>query len=39
MPFHELPLLPGLGRILVIFYVMHSFAKSGVNHGDWLMFC
>jgi hypothetical protein len=30
--FHVLSLLPGLGRILVIFYIMPSL--SGVNHGN-----
>jgi hypothetical protein len=39
IPFHELSLLLGLSRTLVIFYVMLSFAKSGVNHGNWLTFC
>jgi hypothetical protein len=39
IPFHVLSLLPGLGRTLVIFYAMLSFAKFGVNHENWLTFC
>jgi hypothetical protein len=37
--YHVLSLLPGLGRTLVIFYVMLSFVEFGVNHVNWLMFC
>jgi Na+/H+ antiporter NhaA len=36
--FHELSLLTGLGRTLKYFYVMLSFAESGVNHGNGLTF-
>jgi hypothetical protein len=38
IPFNILSLLPGLGRILVIFYVMLSLLSLGVNHGNWLTF-
>jgi hypothetical protein len=31
--FHVLSLLPGLGRILVIFYVMLSFLSLGLTMG------
>jgi hypothetical protein len=37
--FHVLSLLSDLGRTPVIFYIILSFAKSGVNHGNWLTFC
>jgi hypothetical protein len=32
-------MLPSLGRTLVIFCIMLSFAESVVNHGNWLMIC
>jgi hypothetical protein len=37
IPLHELSLLTGLGRILVILLYAY-LAESGVNHGNWLIF-
>jgi hypothetical protein len=33
IPFHILSLLPGLGRILLIFYVMLSLLSLGLTKG------
>jgi hypothetical protein len=33
IPFHILSLFPGLGRILVIFYVMLSLLSLGLTKG------
>jgi hypothetical protein len=33
IPFHELSLLPGLGRTLVIFYVMINLLSLGLTMG------
>jgi hypothetical protein len=38
IPFHELSLLPSLGRTLDSLRQAY-LAQSGSNHGYWLMFC
>jgi hypothetical protein len=37
--FHELSLLPGLGRTLVLFLHHAWLVESRVNHRNWLTFC
>jgi hypothetical protein len=39
IPFHELSLLPGLGRTLGYLLRHALLAESGVNYENWLTFC